>query len=610
MIKENAMAGVSALCIFLYLACRYLFEWSVDQSNYFLFPAFLVGGAPLLFEIVKKAFELDFGSDILAGISIITSLLLGEHLAGAIVVLMLSGGSALEQYATRRAASVLHALAKRMPRSAHRMKDQKIEDVDVDQIQVGDRIVVFPHEVCPVDGTVIEGRGSMDESYLTGEPFQISKLPGTSVLSGAINGEGALTIEVEKLPIDSRYTKIVRVMEEAERNRPPLRRVGDRLGGWYTLIALIIAGAGWIVSGDSLRFLSVLVIATPCPLLIAIPVAIIGAISQAAARGIIVKDPSMLERIDSCRTFIFDKTGTLTYGKPSLTEIIPAPTIDRNLALQLTASVEQFSKHPLSPAILALAQKENVSMLPVSEISEKPGAGLQARVHDMAIEITGRKQALLNKDIAPYLPPSAPGMECVLLINNAFGAVFRFHDEPRTESRAFIDHLGPKHAASKVMLLSGDRKDEVTYLAGKVGITNILFGKSPEEKVEIVRAETKLNPTLFVGDGINDAPSMQAATVGVAFGQNSDITAEAADAVVMDASLGKVDEIIHIGRRMKRIAMQSAFGGMACSMIGMFVAAAGFLPPVSGALAQEVIDIFAVLNALRVVLPGKNLSEI
>jgi heavy metal translocating P-type ATPase len=450
----------------------------------------------------------------------------------------------------------------------------------------------------------------MDESYLTGEPFQIAKVPGAAVLSGAVNGETALTISVTKLPIDSRYVKIMRVMQEAEANRPRMRRIADRLGAWYTLLGLTVAVLGWILGSDPKRFLAVLVIATPCPLLLAIPVAIIGAISVAASRGIIIKNPAMLERIGSCRTVIFDKTGTLTYGKPALTEILFAPNLERRRVLQLAASVEQYSKHPLAHSVLEAARREKVDLAQASEISEKPGQGLSGLIGSAFVQITGR-QDLLKQDgpATSQLPPAAPGMECILLLDGAYAAAFRFHDAPRKESSAFIRHLAPRHQVNKVMLVSGDREAEVRYLAAEVGISEVLFGKSPEDKVEIVREETKKGPTLFLGDGINDAPAMQAATVGVAFGQNSDITAEAADAVVLETSLGKVDELIHIGRRMRVIGLQSAVGGMALSMIGMMMAGAGLLPPVAGAITQEIIDIAAVLNALRVTLPTKDLRD-
>jgi P-type E1-E2 ATPase len=290
----------------------------------------LAGAVQLIIPLVRKLFALEFGSDHLAGISIITAMILGEYLVAAIVVLMLSGGTALEQIASRRASSVLDALARRMPKVAHRLDGGKLSDVALDEIQPGNVVVVLSHETCPADGIVVEGRGKMNEAYLTGEPFEIAKTPGSGVISGAVNGESALTIRVEKPPVDSRYAKIMRVMQESEQRRPRMRRLGDKLGAWYTPIALAVAGVAWAATGQADRFLAVVVVATPCPLLIAIPVAVIGSISLAARRGIIIKNPAVLERIDRCRTLIFDKTGTLTVGKAELSEILTAPGFERS----------------------------------------------------------------------------------------------------------------------------------------------------------------------------------------------------------------------------------------------------------------------------------------
>jgi len=276
----------------------------------------------------------------------------------------------------------------------------------------------------------------------------------------------------------------------------------------------------------------------------------------------------------------------------------------------MAASLEQYSKHPLALTISRATQQERISLAPVAEISEKPGEGLQGTIGGHQVLITGRKKVLTMGDgIASKLPPPTAGMECILLVDGRYAATLQFHDTPRQESRSFITHLGPRHHVNRVLMLSGDREAEVRYLAGEVGISEVLASQSPEEKVAVVTAESKLAKTMFVGDGINDAPAMQAATVGVAFGQNSDITAEAADAVVLETSLSKVDELIHIGRRMRRIALQSAVGGMAISVVGMGFAAAGYLPPVAGAVMQEVIDVAAVLNALRVVFPARELSD-
>jgi heavy metal translocating P-type ATPase len=605
--KETYIAFAAGLGIITHLAARYLVGVSAHAASLPLIAVLLIGGVPLVFDLLKRAVRREFGSDLLAGLSIATAAVSREYLAGAIIVLMFSGGAALEQYATRRASAVLGALAVRMPRIAHRATEAGLADVDLTGVRIGDRLIVLPHEICPADGVIEEGRGTMDESYLTGEPFQIAKTAGANVLSGAVNGETALRIVVTNLPEDSRYAKIMRVMQEAEANRPPMRRIAERLGAWYTLVGIAVAGAGWALGHDPTRFLAVLVIATPCPLLLAIPVAIIGAISTAARRAIVVKDPGVLERIATCRTVIFDKTGTLTYGRPTVTEVVCAPGVARRTALAMAASLEQYSKHPLAIGILEAAAREKIEPMQPGEISEKPGLGLTGSIGGVSVQITGRKSVAADQAGLP--PQASAGLECVLLLDGKFAAVFRFHDAPRRESRSFVRHLGPRHQVTKVMLLSGDRESEVRYLAENVGIAEVLFGKTPEQKVEIVREEAKKAPTLFLGDGINDAPAMQAATAGVAFGKNSDITAEAADAVVLETSLGKVDELIHIGRRMRAISLQSAIGGMALSLIGMAVAAAGHLPPVAGAIAQEAIDAAAVLNALRMTLPARRLRD-
>lgn len=569
----------------------------------------LLGGVPLTVELAAKAWRREFGSDLLAGVSIVTATALGEYLAGALVVLMLSGGETLEAFAVRSASRALEILANRMPSIAHRRQSDNVVDVALTDVRVGDELIVFPHEVCPADGTVVAGHSSMDESYLTGEPYVLSKTPGSAALSGAINGEGALTIRVDKLPVDSRYAKIVEVMRASEQQRPNIRRLGDQLGAIYTPIAILIALIAWTASRERMRFLAVLVVATPCPLLIGIPVAILGAISLAAKRGIIVKNPVSLEQIDRCRTAIFDKTGTLTYGKPQLVRIATQNGFLANEILMLVASLERYSKHPLATAILQAAHERGLSLVAASSINEKPGCGLSGRVSSHDVTITGRKGLAQFGGSLPKEFSTQSGMECMVIVDGRFAAAMQFRDEPRGEGRPFVAHLGPKHAIRRLLLVSGDRESEVRHLAARVGINEVYSAQTPEQKLDIVRHETARVKTVFLGDGINDAPALAAATVGIAIGQNSDVTAEAADAVILDSSLAKIDEFMHIGRRMRRIALESAVGGMALSVVGMFLAAAGYLPPVAGALTQEAIDVAAIINALRMALPSQQLTD-
>ncbi len=609
--REIVIAIIAILTITLHLILRFGTDAGPETARVPLLICLFLGGTPLVLELLGKALRREFGSDLLAGISIVTAVLLGEYLAGSFVVLMLSGGEALEDYAVANASSVLKALAKRVPSVAHVRRDGSLEDIPLEDVKVGDQVTIFPHETSPVDGTVIDGHGVMDESFLTGEPYMMSKAPGSSVISGSINGESAITIEATKPAEDSRYARIMQVMRETEQRKPHMRRLGDQLGAIYTPIAVALAIAAWLISGDPTRFLAVLVVATPCPLLIGIPVAIIGSISLSAKRGIIVKDPGALEVINTCKTIIFDKTGTLTYGTPVVTNIITAPGVNEGKLLSQIVSLERYSKHPLSDAIVNLGEERGVSISEPSEVSEKPGQGLNGLIAGTRVLVTGRK-ALPNidPDGVSLLPEQAAGLECVVVIDGKYAATVQFRDEPRKDGRLFIEHLSEKHGYEKIMLVSGDRQSEANYLGEKVGIKTIIADQTPEEKVEIVRQESLRNRTCFVGDGINDAPALSLATVGIAFGQASDITTEAAGVVIMDSTLERVDEFFHISKHMRRIALQSAIGGMLLSIVGMILAAMGYLPPVAGAITQEIIDVFAVVNALRAAWPPRVISDI
>jgi heavy metal translocating P-type ATPase len=610
-VPSRAIAALSAAAIATHLVFRFGIGSRSTVANLPLWTALVVGGAPLVYGLLQKALRREFGSDLLAGMSIVTAALLGEYLAGAIVVLMLSGGDALEHYALGRASSVLAALSRRMPSIAHRQQDLGIVDVALADIAVADVLVVYPHETCPVDGVVTSGHGVMDESYLTGEPFQITKTVGSTVLSGSINGDSALAIRATKRAQDSRYAKIMEVMRESESTRPRLRRLGDRLGAWYTPVALACAILAWATSGDSVRFLAVLVIATPCPLLIAIPVAIIGSISLCARRAVIVRSPIALELVAECRTAIFDKTGTLTYGEPALTDEIVAPGFVGTDVVALVASLERYSKHPLARAMVAASEARGIQLAEATEAREPFGQGLGGIVAGHTLWITSRR-GLTQQRIsgADRLPPESEGLECVVAIDGRFAAVLRFRDAPRTDSRSFISHLGPVHQFARVMIISGDRESEVRYLADQVGVGNVFAQQTPEDKLAIVRRETAAAKTVYIGDGINDAPAMMAATVGIAMGQQSDVTAEAAGVVIMDNSLRKVDEFMHISRRMRTIALESAIGGMGLSLVGMAAAATGHLSPIDGAIGQEVIDVLAILNALRTAWPPRVLHDV
>lgn len=602
---HEVIAIASLVAMLLYFILKF---FDASLQNFPLFFLIVFGGIPLLLQILFKILKGNLGSDLLAFIGLITAVYLKEYLTSALVILMLSSGRALESYAVSKASFALQALAKRMPAIAHRKIKNRTTDVAISEIQIGDLIEIYPHEVCPVDGTVIEGYSSMDESYLTGEPYHLSKAPGSHVLSGAINGNAALTIRADKLAQDSRYSLIVKVMENAEMNRPQMRRLADQIGAVFAPIALIFSFATLYLTGSAINFLAVLVVATPCPLLIAVPISIISAISIAARQGIIIRDPVILEKLPTCVTAIFDKTGTLTYGKPDLTDIITFNGFEKNAVLQMAASLERYSRHPLAEAIIKAAKSANVELVEVENIAEEPGQGLVGNVLGQKILVTHRRK--LEGKFEADLPPLEHGLECIIIINDKIAAAFHFRDTPRREGHFFINHLGPAHNFKKVMLVSGDRASEVEYLAELLEIKEVHASQTPEQKLAIIRKENALAPTLFIGDGINDAPALTAATAGIAFGEHNGVTSEAAGAVIMESSLVKVDQLIHISESMRKIALQSAIGGMLLSFIGMGFAAVGLISPVTGALLQEIIDVVAILNSLRLTWKSSVVADV
>jgi len=610
---EGALATASLAAIAAHLLLRGV-DVGTRAADVPLWLVVVVGGVPLVWHVLRAVLRRQAGADLLAATSIVAAVLLDEWLVATIIVLMMSGGQALESAATARASAVLDALARRSPAVAHRLLGRDLaagtEDVAASRVEPGDLIAVLPHELCPIDGHVVAGHGAMDESYLTGEPYVVPKSVGSAVLSGAVNAESVLTVQATARAEDSRYAQIVGVLRDAEERRPPMRRLADRLGAWYTLLALLLGVAGWVVSGEPQRFLAVVVVATPCPLLIGVPVAMIGAISLAAKRGIILRNPAVLEQLDRVETVMFDKTGTLTYGRPVVTEVLTRSGVDAEALLGAAAAVEVYSRHPLASAVVEHARVRGLPVTAVSAVSEEPGQGLVGEVDGRRIRLTNRTGAVAaDPDALGLLPGTASGLECVVLVDEQYAATIRFRDQPRLDAVDFVAHLPRQHGVVRTMIVSGDRESEARYLADLVGIDEVHAGVSPERKLEIVREHVARGATLFLGDGINDAPAMSAATVGVAFGAGSDVTSEAADAVVLDSSLERVDDLLHIGRRMRRIALQSALGGIGLSVVGMALAVAGLLTPVAGAVAQEVIDLVAVLNAARVALVRGPLAD-
>ena len=600
-----SVASITSLIIHYFAK----FVLKIDE-NYSLFFVLIVGGIPLLIQIFLKIIKGNLGADLIAFMALILAIYLQENVAGVLIILMLASSQALEEFASHRASFVLEALAQRMPTIAHLKSENNFFDTEISKIKINDLIAIFPHEICPIDGEVVEGRGSMDESYLTGEPYRISKTIGSKVLSGAINGESLFVIKTEKLPADSRYGKIMEVMKQAKEQRPEIRKLADKIGAIFAPITIIIASTSYYFTHDLTNFLAVLTIATPCPLLIAVPIAIISAISISARQGIIIKDARILEKLSICTTAIFDKTGTLTFGEPNISEIIALDEFSAEEILQKTASLERYSRHPLACSILKEAQKRNLILLDAQNISEKPGYGMIGNIGEQEIVITSRKKIHEFQPSKIPLPDLSDGMECVIIINKKVAGILHFRDLERPESKSFINHLAPNHNFKKIILLSGDRASEVNYLAEKLGINNYFSSQSPEQKLEIVKKETQNAPTLFMGDGINDAPALMLASVGIAFGQGNNITSESSGAVILESNLLKVDELIHISIFTRKIILQSAIGGMLFSIVGMILASFGLISPSEGAIAQQIIDAVAIVNALRLTITKNVVSDI
>jgi len=593
------------------LVIHYFAKFALEiDENYSLFFVLIFGGIPLLIQIFLKIIKGNLGADLIAFMALILAIYLHENVAGVLIILMLASSQALEEFASHRASFVLEALAQRMPTIAHLKSENNFFDTEIAKIKINDLIAIFPHEICPIDGEVVEGRGSMDESYLTGEPYRISKTIGSKVLSGAINGESLFVIKTEKLPADSRYGKIMEVMKQAKEQRPEIHKLADKIGAIFAPITIIIASTSYYFTHDLTNFLAVLTIATPCPLLIAVPIAIISAISISARQGIIIKDARILEKLSICTTAIFDKTGTLTFGEPNISEIIALDEFSADEILQKTASLERYSRHPLAGSILKEAQKRNLILLDAQNISEKPGYGMIGNIGEQEIIITSRKKIHEFQPSKIPLPDLSDGMECVIIINKKVAGILHFRDLERPESKSFISHLAPNHNFKKIILLSGDRASEVNYLAEKLGINNFFSSQSPEQKLEIVKKETQNAPTLFMGDGINDAPALMLASVGIAFGQGNNITSESSGAVILESNLLKVDELIHISIFTRKIILQSAIGGMVFSVVGMILASFGLISPSEGAIAQQIIDVVAIINALRLTLTKNVVSDI
>ena len=550
-----------------------------------------------------------FGIDVLAIVAIVSTVLVGEFFASIIIVLMVSGGKALEDFAQGRARRELDALLAREPQVAHRTHpgSDQIEDIAAAEVLIGDTILVRSGEVVPVDGRLVSASAAFDESSLTGESMPVTRLAGETVLSGSVNGVTTSTISASALAKDSQFQAIVALVESASSNRAPVVRLADRYAIPFTVVSLLIAAVAWIVSGDPVRFAEVLVLATPCPLVLAAPVAFLGGMSRAAHRGIIVKGGGVLETLARVRTAVFDKTGTLTVGAPTITRIVPCGPWEEAGLLARVASAERFSSHVLAASLVQAAEDRGLSLLATEAATEVAAQGVTAIVdgHHIAIGTLA------------FAAGVAPGIEAVVLnsgelaiyvvIDDRFAGTIVASDPVRENARATIAQLGALGVRETVML-TGDARATASHVASTVGISGFIADCLPGDKVDAVRA-ISARPVLMVGDGVNDAPVLAAADVGVAMGaRGATAASESAGAVILLDDISVVALAIRIGKDTVRIALQSIWLGIALSIGLMLIATFGVIPATLGAGIQEIVDLATILNALRAIRPHERID--
>ena len=576
----------------------------------------LITGVPVAWRTLRGMLRGEFAADVVAMLAIVGALLLGQPLAGLVVVLMQTGGEALDAYAVARASNAVAALEADAPRTAHRVREGRVEDIDAGLIEPGDALLIRPGELVPADGVVLDGTSHVDTSRLTGEPVPVRTAVGARLLSGSVNQEGAFTMRAERRSQESQYARIVDLVRSAQASKSPLQRTADVWAVWFTPLTLVACLVAWLVSHDWTRVLAVLVVATPCPLILAAPVAIIGGINRAARRAIIVRHGAALEGLSRVDTAVFDKTGTLTVGKPQVARVIAGNGngSDLRTVLAKAAAVEQGSGHLLARVIVAEAEARGATLVMATALHETPGRGVTGEVAGEWVVVGSPdfvRERLLERvpaaaGLLTTMDNGATGLRAY--VGTAGGDVARieFADQVRPELAPMFEALRAL-GLRDLYLFSGDREDNVRAIAQAVGISQFAGDLTAQDKAARVSAiEKGGRRVLMVGDGTNDAPSLSTATVGVALaGHGGGVVAEAADVVLLVDDPGRIPEAVAIGRRALYIARQSIGVGLGLSLVGMGCAAAGMLTPVAGALIQEAIDVAVILNALRASSGGR-----
>lgn len=616
---ESITRRILAALVLVGLAAGLLIAWGMVPASVSAAQVWTAATLPvvlaLVVSIIRDFLIGRFGVDAIALASMSAALFLGQPLAAVVVALMYSGGALLEDLARGRAQRDLRALEDRSPRTAHRRRDGGLETVAVTQVSVGDELLVRAGELVPVDGTLLDLEARLDESALTGEPLPVTRFAAQLLRSGTVNAGDAFAMCATAEAAQSTYAGILRLVAAAHTARAPFIRIADRFALLLLPATLLVASGAWWWSGDPLRGLAVLVVATPCPLILAAPVAFIGGISLSARAGVLMKGSPALEALANIGTAVFDKTGTLTMGGAELLQAEFAPGSDENKVWQLAGSLEQASRHVVAGAIVDQARRRHFPLHPPVDIREMRGAGLSGSVNGSHVRIGSRAYVLERQPIPHWCIAGEkryrgqPVLRAYVEVDGRVVAVLTFGDAVRGDAAETIGRLR-RLGVSRIVLLTGDDEEAASRLKAVLPFDRVVANATPQSKVEVIQEEVDARPTMMIGDGINDAPALATATVGVAMGaRGATASSEAADVVVLPDRLLPIADALAISRRTRRIALQSIWAGLVLSGLGMAAAAAGYLTPVQGALLQEGIDLAVILNALRAIRPGDTLSR-
>lgn len=562
--------------------------------------------AALVAEILRSLSRGEIGLDIVALLSMTAALLFGETLAAAVVAVMYSGGSFLESFAEGRARREMHALLARVPRTAARYRGDRLDEVALDDIRPGDRLLIRQGDVVPVDGRLESGAAFLDASALTGEALPVRLGRGEAALSGATNAGDAFDLTATHVAAESTYAGIIRLVRQAQESKAPMSRLADRWSLGFLAMTVAIALAAWWVTGDPIRAVAVLVVATPCPLILAVPVALVAGLSRAAHFGVLVKGAGPLETLAGVRTLILDKTGTLTDGRPRILSIDSPLGIGADDILRLAAALEQATRHPVAQAIVAAAQARGLALPVPSDVTEFPGEGVVGRVEGRAVVVGGDGFVAAQIGQPPVPPAEAGALGVSLAVDGRMAGRLVMADALRPDAAAALAALRGQ-GVGRILLATGDREDVARRVTHGLGLDGLHAALTPDDKLRLVQAQAGQGPVMMVGDGLNDAPALAAADLGVAMGaRGAAASAEAADVVLLEDRIDRLAQGMTIARASRRIALQSVMAGIGLSVLGMIAAALGWLTPVQGAILQEAIDVAVILNALRAlrIAPG------